>query len=193
VLLGAIGAEQTLFSIIGPAVWPPIWALTESSSPALSFYIATALAAGGIAACMALPRLELVEEKASAKALEKLSLQGATGALSTPRGSSATIDDPSFDYQYLRSRRLSNTTGHQQRSGELARPLLGSGASRDQYDGKTRPATDSATLPHVERLPASTAISDYRREAMLVRAVSTHVSACQLSSMIIEFELHQRT
>ena len=51
VLLGAIGAEQTLFSIIGPAVWPPIWAWTQgvdTISDALCFYIATVLAAGGV-------------------------------------------------------------------------------------------------------------------------------------------------
>jgi hypothetical protein len=79
VLLGAIGAEQTLFSIIGPAVWPPVWAWTEGHSPALSFYIATVLTAGGIAACVALPPLEAVEAKASSKALAKLSLQGDDG------------------------------------------------------------------------------------------------------------------
>ena len=188
-LLGAIGAEQTLFSIIGPAVWPPIWAWTESSFPALSFYIGTVLAAGGIAACIALPPLELVEEKASARALEKLSLQGGAGAISTPRGSSATIDEPSFDYQYMRSRRLSNTTGSQQ-SSELVRPLLNSGASgaprnswnaevgsssrrQGQYDGRTGAASASTTSVHAEPRTASTALSDYRREAMAVRAVRT--------------------
>ena len=70
VLLGAIGAEQTLFSIIGPAIWPPIWAETESNMPALSFYIATALCAGGIVATMALPPLETIEAKASAAAMK---------------------------------------------------------------------------------------------------------------------------
>ena len=114
------------------------------------------------------------------QALEKLSLQGATGAISTPRGSSATIDEPSFDYQYLRSRRLSNTTGSQQESGELVRPLLGSGASGDQYGGKTRSTgtTSSVTVSHAEPLP-STTISDYRREAMLVREVRTHNYLCR--------------
>ena len=190
-LLGAIGAEQTLFSIIGPAVWPPIWAWTESSFPELSFYIATLLAAGGIAACIALPPLELVEEKASARALEKLSLQGGAGAISTPRGGSATIDEPSFDYQYMRSRRLSNMTGPQQESRELVRPLLNSGANgarrnswnaevgsssrgQGQYDGKTTTASAGATSIHAESRTASMAISDYRREAMLARTVSTN-------------------
>ena len=40
--------EQTLFGIIGPSVWPPVWAWTEDNLPALSYYIATALVGGGI-------------------------------------------------------------------------------------------------------------------------------------------------
>lgn len=185
-LLGAIGAEQTLFSIIGPAVWPPIWAWTESSSPALSFYIATVLAAGGIAACVALPPLETVETKAAAKALEKLSLQGSAGTIST--GKSATIDEPSFDYQYMRSRRLSSSADSQRQSDALARPLLGSVGTGAVYkpldasieidagpDGVGAKPLDSGPPP------ATAAISDYRKEAMVARAVRTlHNCACIL-------------
>ena len=89
VLLGAIGAEQTLFSIIGPAIWPPIWAETESDMPALSFYIATALCAGGIVATMALPPLETIEAKASAAAM-KVGDHG---------GRYDTIDSPTIRYR----------------------------------------------------------------------------------------------
>ena len=69
--------------------WPPIWAETESDMPALSFYIATALCAGGIVATMALPPLETIEAKASAAAMKA----GDHG------GRYDTIDSPTIRYR----------------------------------------------------------------------------------------------
>ena len=57
--------------------------------PALSFYIATALCAGGIVATMALPPLETIEAKASAAAMKA----GDHG------GRYDTIDSPTIRYR----------------------------------------------------------------------------------------------
>ena len=89
ILLGAIGAEQTLFGIIGPAIWPPVWAWTEDSMPALSYYVGAGLTALGVAAMLALPALEGIEQKAAAAAARAAAMDSLAGSPEYQRRASA--------------------------------------------------------------------------------------------------------
>jgi hypothetical protein len=96
-----------------------------------------------------------------------------------PRGRTGTIDEPSFDYEYTRSRRLSRPTAggsdggskEGRSGGGLSAPLLASDAA-DRYGSR---GGGGVQQQQQQQQQAGTAVmSDYRREAMVIRAVSQH-------------------